>query len=216
MRIESTPNRSSNPKFTANKKHNKKKQQESTHESHESLELSEECLILNKLLYATSNQFIPNPFYFANAAARNIKQACTISKNIQNQALSMGITLNYSMIYDMVTDLANQNYLNNIQWTNTLTPEHEALNNSEKSLFEDLHNACVEHQTTVRIIETTALEYIRHKQTRELNLPSKKDCAKFIVSCLKKEPILNHNNVTRSLSQIIRNYVMPEPQTEIQ
>jgi len=208
MRIESTANRNGKSTLHAKKKHTKHKKENNHSSNTESLELSDEAKLLNKLLHASSNEFIPFPFYFINAAARNVKQACTISKKIQNQADSLGILLNYSMIYDMVTNLATQNYLNNIQWTTTITAEYEALNNLEKSLFENLHNACLNNQISVNTIESAALEYIQIKQNRAENLPNRRECAKIIIDHLKKEPILKHNNINRSLSEIIKQFII--------
>ena len=215
MRIESNINQNTRTKIQPGNK--KKKQEKEKHSStnDETFELSDETRILNRLLHATINQFTPCPFYFSNAAARNIKQACTIAKNIQNQADSMGITLNYTMIYDMVIGLASQNNSNKILWTTTITAEYEALNSSEKSLFENLHNACLQNQTPTNIIENAALKYVEVKQTRANTLPGRRECAQIIIGYLKAEPVLNHNNVKRSLSLIIKEYVTPVTQPEV-
>jgi len=213
MRIESTASRNANSALQPGKKNKKRNKEKKSPTNVESLELSEESQLLNRLLHATSNQFTPHPFYFTNAAARNIQQACSISKNIQNQAESIGVLLNYTMIYDMVIGLATQNYYNHIQWTTAITAEYEALNQSEKCLFESLHNACLQNQTPTNIIESSALKYIQIKQTRTKTPPSRRECAKIIIDRLKREPILNNNNVKKSLSMIIKQYVAPNAQT---
>ena len=205
MRIDSRVIQNSSIAVKSVKKNEKQNKESRSFTQPESLELSDAAQLLNKLLHATSNQFSPYPFYFVNAAARNIKQASTISKNIQNQAESMGVLLNYTMIYDMVINLANQYH--NILWTPRVTAEYEALNTEEKSLFEKLHSACLENQTPVSVIESTALKYVQFKQARAASLPDRRECATYIIDNLRNEPILNHNNVKKSLSTIIKQYV---------
>jgi len=214
MRIQSLPNRNINTAFKSEKRQKKHNQDNNSSTNSESLELSDEAKLLNNLLHATINQFNPYPFYFTNAAARNINQAYTISKNIQNQAESMDVLLNYAMIYDMVINLATQKHFNKIQWDTTITAEYEALSNEEKMLFENLHNACQENQTPVNIIESAALKYIQLKQTKLENLPNRRECAQFVVDCLKEESILSHNDVKKSLSAIIKQYINPTSHAE--
>ncbi len=207
MRIESSTSHSNNALLKSRK--NKKKSSQDENQSlpdSEFLELSDESRLLHKLLYATSNQFIPYPFYFSNAAARNVKQACKISRNIQSQAESMGILLNYTMIYDLVIHLANQVYLGNIQWEATFTPEHESLNNTEKMLFEALHNACAKNKIPVDNIESIALNYVQLKQNRAQNLPTKQECAAFIVSQLKMSPDFQKAQIVKELSQLLKQF----------
>ena len=112
----------------------------------------------------------------------------------------------------MVVNIANQYH--HIIWTPTLTAEHEALNTDEKSVFEKLHNACLENQTPVSIIESSALKYVQFKQTRASLLPGRRECAKHIIDNLRNEPILNHNNVKKSLSSIIKEYVTQTAKAE--
>lgn len=217
MRIESSSNHNSNA-LIKSKRNKKKSSQDDDQSSADSefLELSDESRLLHKLLYATSNQFIPYPFYFYNAAARNVKQACKISRNIQNQAQSMGILLNYTMIYDLVIQLANQIYLGNIQWEATLTPEHESLNNTEKMLFEALHNACLKNKIAVENIKSIALKYVQLKHNRSENLPNKQECAAFIVSQLRQSPDFQKTQITKELSQILKQFSMGTVQTTTQ
>jgi len=214
MRIESWVNSNSNKALHPNKKQHKKKDGNKPPTDRESLELSEETRLLNKLLHATSNQFNPYPFYFANAAARNIKQACTISKNIQNQAESIGILLNYAMVYEMVIGLASQKHQNNIQWATTITTEYETLNNAEKLLFENLHNTCLSNQIPVKIIESIAIDYIQVKQNKTGNMLNRTESAQIIINQLKRELVQEHNSVKRNLGAIIKQYVNQQTKAE--
>ena len=215
MRIESTAIQNGSIAIKSVKKRENQDKENNPQPNSESLKLSDTAQLLNKLLHASSNQLRPYPFYFANAAARNIQQACTISKNIKNQAESMGVSLNYTMIYDMVVNLANKKNQNNILWIPTITTEHESLSNAEKALFEQLHIACLQYQTPVSVVENAALEYMQVKQTSAEALPDKRECAQIIINRLKAEPVLNHNNVKKSLSNIIKHYVTPATQAEV-
>jgi len=208
MAVQSVKKRHKEDNEAKQEKHRKK-----TPSHTESIELSETAQLLNNLLHATSNQFSPYPFYFVNAAARNIKQACSIAKKIQNQAESMGVSLNYTMIYEMVVDLANQHH--QVQLKPEMNTEHTALNMQEKTLFEKLHNTCLQNQTPTSIIASAAQKYLQFKQTKTTTPPSKQECAKLIIDSLKEEALLNHNETKKSLSLVIKEYVNQTEQTEV-
>ncbi len=220
MRIEPTTIQNGSIAVQPVKKRHKKEKEEKPPEYSESLILSEATQLLNKLLNATSNQFSPYPFYFRNAAERNTKQASALAKNIQNQAKSLGVLLNYTMIYEMVVNLASKG--NHILWvlslSTTITRENETLSVDEKALFERLHNACQQNQISTDVITSTALNLIQFKQTRittATNTPAHQtEYAKFIVEHLKKSSELNNNNVRKALSTIIKQYVTQAKQAE--
>jgi len=203
MRVENSHGHNGrNPQYPTYKQQEQHKEEKTEDNQQETLELSPETTLLNKLLLAKENTFIPLPFYFVNAVAKNVKLGCEISKRIQNQAQSLGYTLNYTMIYDMLMDIASQNQFQQLTKTSS---EQQILNHEEKLLLEGLHQICLDNKTNEIIIATVAMEYAGMKILANKKL-SKRGCVEFIIQCLKKELSLNAT-IKKAFSEKLKRYI---------
>jgi len=209
MRVETSHHQNNrNSQYQQNKKKNVAKENERqnhTESSESFLELSEESLLLYKLIQSRNNAFKPIPFYFTNAPARNVQQACKISKNVQREASDMGYQFDYSMIYDMVVDTATQRNFNKIHWHAMSGNAHEILSQNEKELFEELHAICVNDDTPTAILDRAVNKLIEEKQNAGSEFTNKHS-ARIIVEQLKQSPI-QHTSTKTKLNERISIFV---------